>query len=267
MNATRELKQFFGLDRLPFDKETETASLQKLPSVQANLESLSLFVETRGIALLCGQSGSGKSCLLRLLCQDLNQGLYKPLYLCHASVSVSEFYTHIAAALGLPACGRRASLFRAIQASVLDLAKKRVHPLLIIDEAHMLSNDILSEIRLLTNFEMDSRNALSVLLCGQDSFLPRLDLSILEPLANSISMHVTTKGLVQEETYSYIENSVSACGANYQIFTQTAMKTIHQFSTGLMRTVNNIARAGMKKAQLADSKTVEAEHIRQVVQH
>lgn len=266
MNAARELVQFFGLERLPFDKETETTSLQKLPSVQANLESLSLFVDTRGTALVCGQSGSGKSCLLRLLCNELHQGLYKPLYLCHASVSVSEFYTHIAATLGLPACGRRAALFRAIQANVLELAKKRVHPLLIIDEAHMLSNDILSEIRLLTNFEMDSRNALSVLLCGQDSFLPRLDLALLEPLANSISMSVSTKGLPEEETYSYIETSISACGSSHQIFTPTAMKAVHQFSTGLMRTVNNIARAGMKKAQLANSRTVEAEHIRQAVQ-
>jgi type II secretory pathway predicted ATPase ExeA len=266
MNATRELKQFFGLERLPFDKETDTGALQKLPSVQANLEALFLFAETRGTGLVCGQSGSGKSCLLRMLCGELHHGLYKPLYLCHASVSVSEFYTHIAAALGLPACGRRAALFRAIQAQVMELAKKRVHPLLIIDEAHMLSNDILSEIRLLANFEMDSLNALSVLLCGQDSLLPRLDLAILEPLANSISITVKTRGLPEEETYAYIEKSISECGAGQQIFTVAAMKAIHQFSTGLMRTINNIARAGMKKAQLVSSRTVEAEHIKLVMQ-
>jgi type II secretory pathway predicted ATPase ExeA len=267
MNATRELRQFFGLERMPFDKETDTIALQRLSSVQSNLESLLLFAETRGTGLVCGQSGSGKSCLLRLLCSELHHGLYKPLYLCHASVSVSEFYTHIAATLGLPACGRRAALFRSIQAHVLELARKRVHPLLIIDEAHMLSTDILSEIRLLTNFEMDSRNALSVLLCGQDSFLQRLDLAILESLANSISITVRTKGLVEEETYAYIEKSIADCGGKQQIFTTAAMKAIHQFFTGLMRTVNNIARAGMKKAQLLSSQTVEAEHIKQVMQH
>lgn len=266
MNAIRELNQFFGLERFPFDKEIDTASLQKLPSVQRSLESLNLFIETRGTALLCGQSGSGKSCLLRLLCSELHHGLYKPLYLCHASVSVSEFYTHIAAAMGLSVRGRRASLFRSIQASVLELAKKRVHPLLIIDEAHMLSNDILSEIRLLSNFEMDSRNALSILLCGQDSFLQRLDLAILESLANSISITVRTKGLSEEETYTYIEGNIADCGGKQPVFTKAAMKAIHQFSTGLMRAINNIARASLKKAQQLNSQSVEAEHIKMVVQ-
>ena len=102
-----------------------------------------------------------------------------------------EFYTHFAKEMGLEVTGRRAALFRALKERIITLNKSsRIHPILIIDEAEKLNIDILSELRLLTNFEYDSYNALTVILCGQESLTQKFGLTILESLANSITVSV-----------------------------------------------------------------------------
>lgn len=263
----RELQTYYGLSTLPFTKEIATDALLRLPSVEQALQTLMLLIETRGIGVMTGKSGTGKSCLLRMLESELHTGLYKVLYLCHTSVGIHEFYTHLLHALGLEAGHRRAAMFRAIKLRILHLAKEsRIHPLLLIDEAHLLSNDILRELRLLMNFEIDSYNALSILLCGQDSLLQKFSLSVLEPLATSITVSLAVSGLPKEETFAYIEQRLAACGGQSTLFTKNALTLIHQASTGVLRSINTIAHSALLKAYYADSAQVEAEHVQAVLQ-
>jgi hypothetical protein len=167
-----------------------------LPSLEKAFKSAKLLAETRGIGLLLEKSGTGKSCLLRRLCSSLHSGLYKPVYLCHTSVGLSEFYTHLCAGFGLQPVFRRSKTFRLIQERVLSLNRSnRIHPIFLIDEGQYLSNPLLQEIRLLTNFEIDSYNALTVLICGREELSMPFCLSILEPLANSITVTIHLEGL------------------------------------------------------------------------
>jgi general secretion pathway protein A len=216
---------------------------------------------------MTGKSGCGKSCILRLLIDKLNPSLYKIVYLCHSSIGLFEFYTHLAVGMGLPPQGRRASMFRAIKERILSLNKShKLHPVLIIDEAHLLSYDILQEIRMLTNFEIDSLNALTVLLCGQESLNLKFGLSILESLAGSITITIQLNSLPAEETYAYIENRIKDCGNSSLIFTKSALALLHQASGGVFRTIGIIAQAAMLKAFMAKSAQVEAEHVKSVIQ-
>ena len=169
MNS-REMLSYFALTALPFTKEIPTEELQMLPSVERNLAAAKLLVETRGIGVITGKAGTGKSCLLRPLSENLPPGLYKPFYICHSSVGIVEFYTHLVTAFGLEPCYRRATMFRELKDHVLSMNNTaHVHPVILLDEAHLLNNDILAEIRLLTNYQIDSVNALSVILCGAES--------------------------------------------------------------------------------------------------
>ena len=95
MNDHREMLSYFGLTELPFTKEIPTDQLQMLPSVQRNLAAAQLLVHTRGIGAITGKAGTGKSCILRLLAEQLPPGLYRSFYLCHSSVGIVEFYTHL----------------------------------------------------------------------------------------------------------------------------------------------------------------------------
>jgi type II secretory pathway predicted ATPase ExeA len=264
--VNQDILRFFNLSGYPFTKEIATDKLLALPSTQSRLAGLKLLVDTRGIGVLTGKSGTGKSCLLRMLLAELHTGLYKPLYLSHTSVGVQEFYSHLADALGLATTGRRATLYRAIHERVLSHHRQgRIHTVLILDEAHLLSIDVLKELRLLANYEVDSVNAMTILLCGQESLLQKFGLSALEPPANSITVSVSTDGLPQEETFAYIESRITDCGGHAGMFTQGALKLIHQASVGVLRTVGTIATSAMMKAYHANAPTVEAEHVQAVL--
>ncbi len=194
-------------------------------------------------------------------------GLYKNFYLCHASVGVVEFYSHLSTLFGLEPRLRRATMFREIQQQILTLGSaSRIHPVLLLDEAHLLANDILSEIRLLTNFHIDSLNALTVILCGNETLPRRLGLAILESLASSITVTIGVDSLPAEETSTYLESRIHACGQTAPLFTHNAMTLIHQASGGILRTIATIANAALLKAFLASSQQVEAEHVQSVLQ-
>jgi type II secretory pathway predicted ATPase ExeA len=265
--TTQDLLSHFNLTQLPFSKEIAIEQLIELPSVHRALSSLQLLVQTRGIGLLLGKSGTGKSCLLRKLCSSLHSGLYKPVYLCHTSVGLNEFYTHLCTALGLEPVFRRSRMFRMIQERVLSLNRQsRIHPILLIDESQYLSNAILQEIRILTNFEIDSYNALSVLICGREELSMQFGLSILEPLANSITLTVHLEGLPKEESFAYIEGRLHHGGNTTPLFTTNALELIHQASGGIMRDINMIAHSAMVGAYLTKSRQVEAEHVKTAIE-
>jgi general secretion pathway protein A len=143
--------------------------------------------------------------------------------------------------------------------------QSRIHTVLVLDEAHLLSNDVLKELRLLANYEIDSLNAMTILLCGQETLLQKFGLSALEPLANSITVSVATDGLPKEETLSYIESRITACGGHTGMFTQSALSLIHQASVGVLRSIGTIATGAMMKAYHGDSPTIEGEHVQAVL--
>ncbi len=263
----RDMLSYFNLTALPFTKEIVSEKLLMLPSIERHLAAAELLVQTRGIGLLTGRSGTGKSCLLRLLSERLQPGLYNSYYLCHTSVGIVEFYTHLCNLFGLDPGFRRATMFRAIQDHILSLQKaSHIHPVLIIDESHLLNNDILTEIRLLTNFNIDSLNALTVLLCGNEHLPRRFGLSVLEPLASSITISISMETLPKEETFTYIEKRLSDCGSSSPLFTKNAVDLVHQASGGNMRAIGAIATSSLRKAFLAQSPQIEAEHVQSVLQ-
>ena len=193
-------------------------------------------------------------------------GLYKPLYFCHSSVGLVEFYTHLVALFGLQPCYRRATMFRELKDHILSMnSSSHVHPVLLLDESHLLNNQILAEIRLLTNFHIDSLNALTVLLCGDETLTRKFGLSILDALANSITITISVDALAKEETFSYIETRLAACGVKSPLFTRNALELIHQAGGGILRTVGTIANSALIKACLSKSRQVEAEHVQSVI--
>ena len=103
----RDILSHFSLSVLPFGKEIAVEELLELPTIERALQSTRLLLDTRGIGLLIGKSGTGKSSILRKLCSTLHTGLFKPIYLCHTSIGLTEFYTHLCTGLGLPAGSRR----------------------------------------------------------------------------------------------------------------------------------------------------------------
>ena len=262
----REVYSHFNLSDNPFSKEIKTESLKSLPGVKEAEEQLQILFDTRGIGVLTGKSGTGKSCLLRKISDSQPKGLYKTHYICHTSVGILEFYTHLCDAFGLETSGRRAPMFKSFHDHILNINQiNHVHPILIIDEADKLSNDILQEIRLISNFNYDSFNAITILLCGQENLLQKFGLAILESLANSVTVTVRMNTLKKEETFSYIEQRVNDVSTDNSLFTKAAMELIHNASGGVMRVINNVGKASLIKSYYSSSAKVEKEHVQAIL--
>jgi type II secretory pathway predicted ATPase ExeA len=266
--TTKEFLIFFQFTCLPFSKEIHENDLLLGENLEKSYKMLKLLIETKGIGIMTGRPGTGKSQLVRKLIKELHPHLYKPIYICHTSVATTEFYTHICAALGLEAPGRKANMFRTIKENIEQMNKSnRIHPVLIIDEANYLCNDILKEIRLLTNFQIDSYNGLTVLLCGQEDLNARFGFKLLEALASAITINVKINPLTQDETYAYVEHRIQkAREIKEPVFTTNALKLIHEASGGNMRAINTIATGALYKAYHLKSQQVEAEHVTSVIQ-
>ncbi|MDA3955767.1 AAA family ATPase [Oceanispirochaeta sp.] len=262
----RDVYSHFNLSSDPFTREIKTENLKTLPGVSNALEQLQILFDTKGIGILTGKSGSGKTCVLRMASDSLHQGTYESHYICHTSVGIQEFYSHLCHTFGLQPCGRRAPMYKAVHEHILNMHRtKHVHPILIIDEADKLGNDILQEIRLIANFNYDSLNAVTILLCGQEPLIQKLGLSSLESLANSVTVTVRMDTLKKEETFSYIEQRIGDVSSGASIFTKPSMNLIHDASSGVMRVINNMAQHALIKAYLSGNSTVEKEHVQSVL--
>jgi len=263
----QEILSYHNLEVHPFSKEIKTEDLMELPTMEKSAGELRLLLETKGIGLLTGPSGCGKSSLIRRTASQLNPGLYQPFYLCHTSLATGEFYQALSAALGLPAQGRRNSLFRQIKDHIAGLNdQKRIHPVIFIDEAHALSTETLKEIRMLTNFDYDSKNACTLLLCGHPELRQKLALNIYASLANNITYSIRMDPLPAEETFNFIEGRISKIGGQPGLFTRNALKLIHDYSGGILRSTSSAAWQSLIKAAELRSPQVEKEHVHMVLE-
>ncbi len=264
----KEILSYFNLESHPFDKEIKTDALMQLPTIEDASDKLDLLIETKGIGLLTGPSGCGKSSLIRKTAANLNPGLYKAFYISHTSLGTAEFYQSFAAALGLSPQGRRSTVFRRIKEFILSSNdQKRIHPVIFIDEAHSLSSDTLKEIRMLTNFEYDSKNACTIILSGHSELRQKLSLNVFTSLTNSITYSIRISALPAEETFSYLEGRISSTGGSPSLFTKNSMKLIHDISGGILRITGNVAWQSLIKAFQLKSVQIEKEHVQMVLEH
>ena len=134
---------------------------------------LAHLVELRGIGLITGEVGSGKTTVCRQLAASLHPGLHRLFYVPLSTGNVMDMYKAIAWQLGLPVERNRASAYRSIHTEVCRLSVEcRIHPVLVVDEAQHLRNDVLEDLRLLTNYAMDSEPRLCLLLVGPERVAP-----------------------------------------------------------------------------------------------
>ena len=138
-------------------------------------------------------------------------------------------------------------------------------PVLVLDEAHLLSHAQLEAIRLLTNHQMDSRSAFACLLVGQPTLRRRIKFGELAALDQRIAVRYQMAGMTLEETASYLKHHLALAGRSDTLFSDDAVALIHQTSRGYPRAVNNLAVQSLVAAFAADKAIVDESSTRAAV--
>lgn len=260
-------RKHFGLTRHPFDKEVAPDDLFETASLAELTARLKHLCDMRGIGLVTGDSGSGKTTACRRLVAGLHTGLHRVLYVSLTTGNVMDLYKTIAWELGLPTERNRASLFKHIRTEVSRLcAENRLRPILIVDEAHHLRTEVLEDLRLLTNYAMDSENRLCVVLVGHPELRRRLSMAALDALAQRIVVRAHVRGIAREEIGGYLAHRIRLAGSELPLFEPATVEAIYQASSGLPRKVNMLAHHALFAAALTKAKTITTEHVQAALQ-
>ncbi len=255
-------RQVYGLTRHPFEKDLEPDELFGSQAAEELEARLKYLLQLRGMGLVTGEVGSGKTCICRKVATSLNTGLHKVFYVPLTTGNVTDIYKSIAWEMGLTTERSLAALYRSIHQEVNRLCLElKIRPVLIIDEAQYLRNDVLENLRLLTNYEMDSQNRLCIIFVGQGELRRRLSLSVHEPLAQRIVVRYHLSGLAREELQPYLKHRLELAGTQMDIFEPPALEAIYQATNGLPRKVNLLAHLSLNIAAMEQAQTVTAVHI------
>lgn len=261
----KELIAWFGLKHLPFDKEIKTKDLFQSESLAESLARLDFMKQRLGCMLLTGDPGVGKTVALRRFVDSLNPNLFKPFYTPLSTLKGADVLRHLNHLLGLPPRGAKSDMFTQLQEEILDSREQRGRTVIfILDEAQLLHAGTLQELRLLTNFKMDSFDPFIFILAGQSDLKRVMDYAIMEPFAQRLRMRFHMPPLSNEDTASYILHHLKLAAASEPIFSDDAIGAIHELSFGIPRRIGAIALQAMTTAMFQDLRTVDADTVLRV---
>lgn len=254
-------EQFFGLATKPFGKTPDPAFLYESKQHREALARLEYAVDEKELAVLVGDIGSGKTTLSRALIDRIGES--RPVVLIiNPRLTPVQLLRTIASSLGLTPARMRNELLDQLHTRLFELYEEKREPLLMIDESQLIpSKATFDEIRLLTNFQLDDQNLLSVVLIGQPELERRLDRDAYAPLRQRIGMRYALGPLSLEETVAYIEHRIRVAGGRRNPFDIRAMEEIHLLSGGIPRLINTLATTALLDAFGEDAETIDPSRI------
>lgn len=237
----KRLRAHFGLTKIPFSKYMRAGQMYDSQSQRELRYGLEMWLEVKGLALVTGPTGVGKSITLRRFASDLDDNRYAVFNVGSPPASVHGFLRFLSRRFGLPMRQHSADLFDAAQKFLVGYEKEHgTHPLLILDDAEGLYPDVADALRRLTIYDLDAEDRFSILVSGIESLLQVLELGILEPLRSRFSFAQSLKPFGLEDTRNYIRFHLDRSGGDKDLLTDDAVRRIFQASQGRPRGINQL---------------------------
>lgn len=242
MNELEKIKNHFGFIKMPFTNSLRIGEFFKSTSFIEAESRLSLALETEKLFMLTGESGCGKSSLLRSFTHQLDPNRFKSVYV-PAEISM-KFSGIIKGALAdmqmeVPYNATKAkSKFK----SIIERFNKEqgIKTILIIDEAHDLAVNTLLSFKPLLNYKFDSQNYLFIILCGQTALLELIGLYPLHSLNKRIRIRYALQPLSLSETDRYISHHMRVCGVEKTVFSDDVKSRIFEKTKGNTAEINDL---------------------------
>jgi general secretion pathway protein A len=237
-------KTFYRLQKNPFEITPDPSFLFATKVHNEALATLYYGVRRhKGFVVLTGEVGTGKTVLTRGLLQLLKVSKINYAYIFNSRLSAMEFLQYVAGDFRLNVAGKsKGEILLALSSFVVSSFQKGLTTVLVVDEAHHLSLDVLEEIRLLTNLETAQEKLLQIVLVGQPELDEKLDSEELRQLKQRIALRSHLTPLDLEETYGYIRKRLQVAGNSNPdlIFPMETVLEVHRISGGIPRVINTI---------------------------
>jgi type II secretory pathway predicted ATPase ExeA len=248
-----------GFRKTPFTRELSVAERCGLSHQAEAAEALAQAVRQRMSGALIAPAGTGKTVALRMLVSSLPESRYQVRYVKVTGLSKRDLCKEIAAACGLSPTGIYPALVRKLQEAFQHITGiDGLRPVILLDEAHDLRPESLAMLRLLTNFEMDSRLVVSLVLAGQPPLKTLLCRPEQAAMAQRLVHYATLRLLSREETRSYVVHRCTLAGAATDPFDTEAHETLFELSRGNLRAIDRLALKSLQLAAAAGASAVSS---------
>ncbi len=262
-------KEFFGLNDIPFTLTPDPRFIVFTPSYNEVLASLYYGLENaKGLIVLTGEVGTGKTTALRWILRRLDSSVLAA-YVFNPRLSIDEFYQHVTQMLGIKDWTNKSELLTLMGKVLEERHRRGLRTVIIIDEAHELSDYVLEEIRLLLNFESDDAKHLQIVLTGQPELRDKLNQMNLRQLKQRVALRCNMHAYPNvEEVDRYITERLLIAGSEQpSIFTPGAVDFIFQCSEGIPRNINNLCDNAMVAAYSDGEQVISRKIIEEVAEN
>ena len=234
-------KEFFGLKANPFNVNPDPRYLFLTRHTEEALACLTYGIQSRkGFVLLTGEVGTGKTTLINKLMEWLRLQQVATAFVFNSRLNVPQFLDYMMTDFGIPCDSKaKSQILLRLYNWLLDRYRAGETAVLIVDEAQNLSEEVLEEIRMLTNLETFTEKLLQIVLVGQPELEQKLKQPQLRQLRQRLTLRAKTHALTADETKAYVQQRLRIAGSNgQQIFDPEAVAAIHHYATGIPRVIN-----------------------------
>lgn len=261
-------KRFYNLQKNPFEITPDPKFL--FPTKQHNEALATLYYgvkRRKGFVVLTGEVGTGKTVLVRSLLQILRLANVAFAYVFNPRLSAMEFLQYVAGDLHIPTAGKsKSDLLLSLSSYAIARHQKGFTTVLVVDEAHHLSTDVLEEIRLLTNLETGEAKLLQILLVGQPELDDKLDSVELRQLKQRVALRSHLIALDLDDACGYVYRRLQVAGAPSPsaIFPMETVAELHRQSRGFPRLINTLCENALIQGYARQSRSITPSVIEEI---
>jgi len=234
-------EEFYGMQKTPFTRGMPSDALYMSSEFTEVLNRLAYVADRQLFYVLTGDCGTGKTTILRKFRDSLDKNQYLFLYLSDSKLTPRDFYRLLLEQMGCTAKYYRCDAKRQLHEEIEKMkAIQGIQPVCVCDECHLMSRDMLEEIRFLLNTRVDSNSPMCLIFSGQVELWHKLQQQAYAAIRQRIDIQSVLNHYDRAQTGEYIQTQISFSGLSKDVFTIAAVDLIHQYTAGIARVIDKV---------------------------